>query len=523
MSEPSSLAKNLQADSPVPWIVESRIHLDGRPVDFDAHRYQVRPLDEKSRRQCAMKGAQVGWTSITLLKSMHGLLHGYYPQGCLYLFPSREDTTDFSKGRFTPLIQDNPSIAASIADTDAANIKRVGRSMLYLRGARATKSIQGSKKTSSQLKSVPVDRIVFDEFDEMEPAMVDLALERVAHSSVKEEAYLSTPSIPDYGIDKLYQASDQRQWHVKCPSCGAKTCLEETFPDCLREDPAGKIYRACGACGAEVDPSVGEWVTKYPSRSQDLVGWHISQLCSKYVDPKTILEAYRNPPGGRLQEVYNSKLGRAYIEAQNRLSIQEVLALCGSEGIASSDPGPCAMGVDQGKDLHVVIGKRGTQKPGQLVHLGIYRDWIELDRLMKAFNVVRCVVDALPETRNAREFAGRFPGRVYLNYYQEHQKGRYSWNERELTVACNRTESLDASHNEVMNGQLALPKECEIVRNLATHLHNTAKKLEEDAETGAKRYVYVKLGTDHFRHAFNYECMARGLFAQSLFPEAATA
>jgi hypothetical protein len=51
------------------------------------------------------------------------------------------------------------------------------------------------------------------------------------------------------------------------------------------------------------------------------------------VDPKTILQAFRHPPGGRLQEVYNSKLGMPYIEATNRLSIQEVLALCGSDGM----------------------------------------------------------------------------------------------------------------------------------------------------------------------------------------------
>ena len=39
-------------------------------------------------------------------------------------------------------------------------------------------------------------------------------------------------------------------------------------------------------------------------------------------------------------------------------------------------------------------------------------------------------------------------------------------------------------------------------------MHNTAKKLQENEETGSKRYVYVKLGPDHFRHAFNYMCMA---------------
>lgn len=38
---------------------------------------------------------------------------------------------------------------------------------------------------------------------------------------------------------------------------------------------------------------------------------------------------------------------------------------------------------------------------------------------------------------------------------------------------------------------------------------NVAKKLEEDEETGSKEYTYIKLGVDHFRHAFNYEVMAR--------------
>jgi hypothetical protein len=54
-------------------------------------------------------------------------------------------------------------------------------------------------------------------------------------------------------------------------------------------------------------------------------------------------------------------------------------------------------------------------------------------------------------------------------------------------------------------------------QTFAEHLHNTAKRLEEDEETGSKRYTYVKLGPDHFRHAFNYEAMARHYGAGSLF------
>jgi hypothetical protein len=175
--------------------------------------------------------------------------------------------------------------------------------------------------------------------------------------------------------------------------------------------------------------------------------------------------------------------------------------------------------VDQGKDLHVVIGKRHPDKAGKIVHLGIYKDWEDIDRLMRVFSVSRCVVDALPETRNARALAERHKGKIFLCYYSEHQKGTYKWNEKELTVAVNRTESLDASHNQVMKEQLILPKECDIVREFAKHLHNVAKKLEEDTESGSKRYVYVKLGEDHLRHAFNYEAIAMDFGRGSAFAD----
>lgn len=338
---------------------------------------------------------------------------------------------------------------------------------------------------------------------------------QMGHSEFKEVLKLSNPTLPDYGIDKAFQETDQRFWLLKCERCGEYTCLEDTFPDCLLE-VAGRVIRACRKCQGELNPSIGEWVPKRPAIT-DKRGYHYSQLFSHFVDPASILHQFRTTKN--LTDFYNLKIGIAYVEATNRLSVQEVLSLCGSEGIASQDPGPCYMGVDQGKDLHVVIGKRHAQNAGTIVHLGVYRDWNELDPLMGAFHVSRCVVDALPETRNARAFAERHKGRVFLNFYSEHQKGSYAWNEAALTVSCNRTESLDASHREITDRSLILPRECEITRVFAEHLHNVAKKLEEDDETGSKRYVYVRLGPDHFRHAFNYEAIARHTAARMVIPE----
>ncbi|MDD5207442.1 MAG: phage terminase large subunit family protein [Desulfobacterales bacterium] len=476
------------------------VSLDGRPFQFKHHEYLIEPYKDDHPHQVEIKAAQMGLTSKAMLKVAYKARYGAF-RGILYLFPSRSDVTDFSKGRIDPLINDNPqSIGSWIRDTDSANVKRIWNCFLYLRGM----------KTRTGLKSVPIDLVVFDELDEANPDMIDMAMERMSHSEHSEVLKLSNPTLPDYGIDKAFQETDQRFWLLKCPACGEYICMEDAFPDCLLEVD-GRVIRACLKCRAELDPSVGEWVAKCPGVT-DKRGYSYSQLFSHYVEPADILHQFRTT--ANLTDFWNLKIGKAYVEATNRLSIQEILGLCGSDGVASSDKGPCFMGVDQGKSLHVVIGKR----PGRIVFLGIEKDWEELDRLMNLFNVSRCVVDALPETRNARAFAEHHRGRVFLNFYSEYQRGAYAWNERDLVVSSNRTESLDASHNEILTGKIILPRECEIVREFAEHCHNTAKKLEE-SEDGSKRYVYVKLGADHFRHAYNYEGIARGYGAGSLFAD----
>jgi hypothetical protein len=369
------------------------------------------------------------------------------------------------------------------------------------------------------LKSIPVDYVIFDELDEAPQNMVEWALERMAHSEFGGEVeMLSNPTLPDYGVDKMFQETDQRFWFLKCEHCNSYHNLLDEFPKCFVTKKNGEVIRACVKCGKELDPSIGQWVAKKPGVTEKR-GYQYSQLFSAYPasSPKKIMEAFRTT--NSLKNFYNLKLGIAYVEAENRLSVEEVLALCGSEPNASSDKGPCYMGVDQGKDLHVVIGKKAEQKKGKIVHLGVYKEWKELDKLMSNFNVALAVVDAQPEIRNAREFANRHSGRVFMNFYRDFQKGKYKWDEEDWTVTCNRTESLDASHNMILMGEMILPQRNEVVEEFAGHLHNTAKKLEEDEDSGSKRYVYVRLGLDHFRHSLNYMVMALQQASGLLYPE----
>ena len=349
------------------WAFHNKIKLQASEYKLRGHMWQVEPMTDPSRRRCSKKAAQLGFSEIEILRTVHGMIKGKYPTGCLYLFPTSDDVSDFSKARFNPLIADNPEhIGRHVQSTDSTNIKRIGSGMLYLRGAKLTTKVEGLKKDSSKLRSIPVDKVVFDERDLMEHEAVAMALERMSHSAVKEEVTFSTPTVPGHGIDSLYDESDQRVWMIKCDKCNERTCLELSFPDCIQD---GK--KCCMKCGAELDTDNGDWVAQYPGR--ELIGWWISQLNSPFVNPTEIVSLYHNPTRGNLQEVMNSKLGLAYIDSSDVLTRGDVYACCGLNPILSGDEGPCAMGVDVGKLLHVVIGKKLSPKRKEIIYRGSIR------------------------------------------------------------------------------------------------------------------------------------------------------
>ncbi len=86
-----------------------------------------------------------------------------------------------------------------------------------------------------------------------------------------------------------------------------------------------------------------------------------------------------------------------------------------------------------------------------------------------------------------------------------------------MTVAANRTEALDASHSELVQGKVILPRESELLHDFARHCTNVARILQTEADTGSMRYVYLKTGEDQYRHAQSYECMSRGYGAGGAF------
>jgi phage terminase large subunit GpA len=490
------------ATEPLALWAERRIRLEGKPYSFEGHEYLRAIYDDTSPHVVLSKASQVGGTTWAILRSLHACLSGL---NVMYFFPTRTDVLEFSKSRVGPLVADNPFLSKELRDTDAAGLKRIGDAHLYLRGM----------QSDVGMKSVPADMVVFDELDEASPDAKSVAKERLSHSDYRRLIELSNPSLPGYGIDEAYLESDQRHWTLRCPHCGEWTALDKAFPMKLGEEVRiifqredGASYRACPCCQGELDLTMGEWVADFPDRATH--GYRISQLFSSKVDPGEILREYRktyNP-----ERFYTLKIGIPWADVENKLSTHEVLALCGDQGLLERSPRSCTMGVDTGKELHVVISRRhdprGEGPKREVVWIGTAQSYEELDDLIKRFQVSRCVIDAMPEIHATREFARRHGGTVWLCYFNENQKGSVKWDHEQHIVQVNRTEALDAAKRGIRDGEVVLPRRVPLLETFAEHLASDAKKLIEDEETGAKSYRYIRTGVNHYSFAFTYDWMA---------------
>ncbi len=356
--------------------------------------------------------------------------------------------------------------------------------------------------------------VVFDELDEATPDAKSLARERLSHSDFKRIVELSNPSLPDYGIDEAYQLSDQRHWTIRCGNCTTWTALDKEFPTKLgqevriiRQGEDGEYYRACPKCDAALDMDQGEWVADFPDRKTH--GYLISQLFSSKVDAGEILSDYRRT---RFPDrFYNLKIGIAWADVQNRLTAAEVLACCGEYGLIERSRDRCTMGVDTGKELHVVISRwveDSQRDKREVIYVGTRQSYSDLDELMERYSVGRCVIDALPEIHATREFANRHAGQVFMNYFVESQRGSFAWDRKEQIVRENRTEALDASRHVVRAGRVVFPRGGKLMQEFAEHLAADVKQLVEDEDTGAQAFRYVRTKTNHYSLAFTYDCIA---------------
>jgi hypothetical protein len=499
----------LQQVNPAVWVMDNKFINENQELfEFDNHRFMIQPYSDSSPDQVIMKSAQVGWSVLAILKSIHAAY--YLRLNVIYVLPTRNASAEFVVPKVNPMLKRNPVIAAMVRDTDNKTLKAVGDRFIYFKGA----FHQGEAISTS------ADLIVSDENDRSNQTVLNTYQSRLQASKYGWFWRFSNPSIPSFGVHELYQASDQMHWFVKCSHCNYESYLDfekakyaprpNHYVEILdeRKDFERGFY-ACGACGKEItdnDRQSGRWIPKFPKRSRR--GYWINQLMVPWVSAVKILQQ-RNTMD--IDVFYNFVLGLPYQAAEYMIN-REAILRNSRPGVA--DKSDVALGCDSGKVKHWVLGNAEG-----IFTYGKTTDWGDIERLIKMYNATT-VIDALPDFTVPEELARKYLGQVFVHYYKHDTKDLDVSSRKEGeqfgVIQSDRTKLLDRVAADITNGSTRFFQDAKSLDELITHFENIYRVVEENTR-GIKvaRWEKKPNRPDHFAHATAYYKVALSLSLRS--------
>lgn len=422
--------KELIASSSLAWItLNNFVNENQQPIEFDNHRFLIDFYADDSDDIVSKKSAQVGFSVAAILKSFHEAK--FNDQNVIYALPVNKVVADFVKPKVNPLISSNHALEAIISD-DSLSFKRVGERNVFFKGGFSDR----------EAISITGDILVIDEYDRM-PSMqvVNTFDSRLQASKHPKRWRFSNPSGIGFGVDALYQDSNQYHWFVKC-KCGHEWFMDwEPDGKAHFVDRVKEIY-ACGKCGEEItdhDRRMGRWVAKFPDRKRH--GYWFSQLMAPWVSAKRILEQFEE---SNIQFFYNFVLGKAFTPSDLIVNRETILRACAPSTIPKLH---VAMGVDQNVSEQIWVA--GTAQ-GIFAH-GKTKSWEEFERLKLMWNAV-VVSDPAPYPTMPKIMAEKYND-FYLCYFKE-MKGLSVLEWKNSIVYADRTRLLDIVANEITEAKL---------------------------------------------------------------------
>jgi len=473
------------------WILNNKIKNErGDYLEFHEHFFLLEPFANWHWKQVCMKSAQIGWSTLAILKTIYAMKYRGY--NCIYTLPSFDDVHDFVPAKVDGMITNNQVLAEMLGQSDAITKKQLGNNYIWYRGTHG-------KKAAIMHTS---DLNVYDEVDASNLDVIDLYASRLQKSKYKGEWFFSNPIRPG-GIDQKYELSDKRRWVIKCSRCNEHQILDYYKNVCKER----KIYQ-CQKCKQELleeDRRVGEWVAEHPNR--EVHGYHVNQLMAAWVTAKELiyLEETKSP-----QYFYNMILGLPFVEKDEMVDRDLI-----EQNINTKENNKLrnAMGVDVGyHELHYVLGNHeGIFKVGKCKGEHVWKD---LEAIIQKYRPLT-VIDANPDPYPRRKLIPKYRGRVFACFYKHNvqRKNLIEWGQKEKSghVYTDRNQMISTMVYDFIDGKLRfntnnVNPQVYIMKELdeyIKHWENIYKVTEED-RYGIPFSDWKCSGPDHFVHATAY-------------------
>jgi hypothetical protein len=472
------------------WVTKnSFVNENQKPFEFTKHRFMIEPYDDIHPDQVIRKSAQVGWSVAAILKSLHAAK--FLGLNVIYVLPTRNATHDFVIPKVNPMIDRNPEIRAIVAGTDSTNLKKVGDRFIYYRGS----------FHRGEAISTTADLIVSDEHDISDQGVLDIYQSRLQASEFGWFWRFSNPTLPGFGVDELFQESDQKHWFVRCRHCGHRMYLDFLQDNHVKNhyiDPERRLY-ACGKCHGELtndDRRSGEWIAKFPSRSRR--GYWLNQLMVPWVSANKILGQKEKMS---IDVFHNFVLGMPYQASEYLINREAIMRANHPQQASKTD---VVIGCDSGKEKHWVAGNRDG-----IFAYGKTHDWGDIERLINMYNATT-VIDALPDFTIPEQLARKYPGQVFVHYYSPDNSASMDISHRKEgtefgVIQSDRTKLFDVLAADITSGKIQFFQDPKSLTDLIYHFENIYRVVEPDTRGIMKaKWEHKENKPDHWAHAAAY-------------------
>lgn len=382
----------------------------GFPVEFIDRAFLKDIYEDMSPLQVVLKAPQIGLTTLMLIKTFW--IAFFQRKDIVYTLPTSADVNDMAGGKINRIIAQNPIFEEWVSDHDSVTSKRVGKNTIYYRGTFMQKA---ATQVASQLN-------VHDELDASKQDVIEAYETRLQATSGGMRWYFSHPSLPDFGVDKFWQISDQKHWFITCNACDELQYL--SWPESI--DPIRRCFQ-CKKCKAQLSDDErrnGNWYPKFKDRL--FSGYWVSQLMCPWITADKILTDFAEKTP---EYFYNYVLGLPYAGGDSKLIQLHIMQnLTGSQAVPEKDE-RVVLGIDTGKKLDFVLG---NERLG-LFHHGDADNYNVLDSFMQRWPLCIAVIDIGGDFIGAQAFFEKWPGRVFQAIVAPKTKSinLVSWGENE--------------------------------------------------------------------------------------------
>lgn len=475
------------------------------PLSWNQREFLRAIYADESKEIVIRKAVQVGiseWAVVDLLYMTMEL--GW---SGAYVITKTKARDSFVAERINKILNAIPYYRKNVGKIDNLGIKELGKGVARFLGSNAP----------DDFVSFPADFLIIDEVDLCDQENLKLVPDRLQASEHKFQRWIGNPTLEGYGIDALYENSDQKIWTVYCEKCKTyqtldwfENIIEETnFGITLRdtkylEHPKQATIHPICPCGARLNRlGKGQWLKRKESK---ISGYTLSQIYSPTVTLEEMYAEYLESKDnvGKLQIFYNNKLGYSF--SKEGMKITEGMLLKTEQPYGFSDlyqgMNVVTAGVDVGSGvLHVII-REICDEGRRLLFVGMVPSFDDLEELINKYHITTMMIDAEPEKRLSLAFQKDHFDTVWLVDYHVQESSQtdiHVFKDKQF-LRVRRTSAFDGLLEDFVTGVIINAVGCKELYNGDYFKQLCAiTRVQQD-----EKFVWISKGPDHFAHAENY-------------------